>query len=125
MPPAATNDPGRAEVVYFVRDLLFVSKIREAAAQLGVSVTPARDVDALAHAAAGARLVIVDLRLADAPAALERLARTASTLPQVTVGFVDHERLDVMETARALGVSRVLAKGQFASELPRLLARGA
>lgn len=125
MPPAATNDPGRAEVVYFVRDLLFVSKICEAAAQLGVSVTPARDVDALAHAAAGARLVIVDLRLADAPAALERLARTASTLPQVTVGFVDHERLDVMETARALGVSRVLAKGQFASELPRLLARGA
>jgi hypothetical protein len=114
-----------SEVVYFVRDLLFVSKIREAADRLGVSVTPARDVDALERAAAGARLVIVDLRLADAPAALERLARTAPTLPQVTVGFVDHERLDVMETARALGCTRVLAKGEFASELPRLLAPGA
>jgi hypothetical protein len=113
-----------AEVVYFVRDILFVSKIREAAEQLGVAVTPARDVDALAREAAGARLVIVDLRLADAAAALERLARTVAPLPRVTVGFVDHERLDVMEAARALGCTRVLAKGEFASELPRLLAPG-
>ena len=114
-----------AEVVYFVRDLLFVSKIRETAEQLGVPVTPARDVEALAREAAGARLVIVDLRLPDAVAALERLARTVSPLPQATVGFVDHERLDVMETARALGCTRVLAKGEFASELRRLLAPGA
>jgi hypothetical protein len=110
-----------AEVVYFVRDLLFVSKIREAADQLGVAVAPARDLDGLEREAATARLVIVDLRLADAMPALERLARTAPTLPQTTVGFVDHERLDVMETARALGCTRVLAKGQFAAELPRLL----
>jgi hypothetical protein len=110
-----------ADVVYFVRDLLFVSKIREAADQLGVAVTPARDLDALEREAAGARLVIVDLRLADALAGLERLARTARTLPQTTIGFVDHERVDVMETARALGCTRVLAKGQFATELPRLL----
>jgi len=110
-----------AEVVYFVRDLLFVSKIREAADQLGVAVAPARDLDALEREAAAARLVIVDLRLADALPALERLARTARTPPPTTVGFVDHERVDVMETARALGGTRVLAKGQFASELPRLL----
>lgn len=113
-----------AEVVYFVRDLLFVSKIREAADRLGVAVVPARDLDTLERESAGARLVIVDLRLADAPAALERIARTAPTLPQATVGFVDHERLDVMETARALGCTRVMAKGQFANELPRLLAPG-
>jgi len=113
-----------AEVVYFVRDLLFVSKIRETAEQLGVSVTPARDLETFAREAAGARLVIVDLRLADAATALERLARTVTPLPQATVGFVDHERLDVMETARALGCTRVLAKGEFASALPRLLASG-
>jgi hypothetical protein len=112
-----------AEVVYFVRDLLFVSKIREAADRLGVAIAPARDLDTLERESAGARLVIVDLRLADAPAALERIARTAPTLPQATVGFADHERLDLMETARALGCTRVMAKGQFATELPRLLAR--
>jgi AmiR/NasT family two-component response regulator len=111
-----------AEVVYFVRDLLFVSKIREAAEQLGVVVAPAHDIDALEREAAGARVIIVDLRLADAAAALERVARTARTLPVTTVGFVDHERVDVMETARALGCTRVLAKGEFATELPRLLA---
>lgn len=110
-----------AEVVYFVRDLLFVSKIREAADRLGVVVTAARDLDALEREAAAARLVIVDLRLADATAALERLARSARAMP-VTVGFVEHERGDVMETARALGCTRVLAKGQFATELPQLLA---
>jgi len=110
-----------AAVVYFVRDVLFVSKIREAADQLGVAVAPARDLDALERETAGARLVLVDLRLADALPALERLARTARTLPQITVGFVDHERVDVMEAARALGCTQVLAKGRFAVELPRLL----
>lgn len=111
-----------ADVVYFVRDLLFVSKIREAAAQLGLQVTPARDLDVLEREAASARIVIVDLRLPEAPHALERVARTTRASPGTTIGFVDHERVDVMETARALGCTRVLAKGQFATELPRLLA---
>jgi hypothetical protein len=113
-----------AEVVYFVRDLLFVSKIREAAGHLGVDVTPARDLDALEREASGARVVIIDLRLGDAMAALERLAR-GQRITAETVGFVDHERVDVMETARALGCRRVLAKGQLAAELPRLLAPAA
>jgi AmiR/NasT family two-component response regulator len=114
-----------AEVVYFVRDLTFVAKIRETADQLGIAVAPARDLDTLEREANGARVVIVDLRLADAPAALERLARTVRPPAPTTVGFVDHERTDVMETARALGCTRVLAKGQFAAELPRLLAPAA
>jgi hypothetical protein len=114
-----------ADVVYFVRDLLFVSKIREAAEQLGVGVAAARDLDALEREVAGARLVIVDLRLPDAMTALERVARQPRAAAVETVGFVDHERIDVMETARALGCGRVLAKGQLAAELPRLLAPAA
>jgi len=114
-----------ADVVYFVRDLLFVSKIREAAEQLGIGVAPARDLDTLEREAAGARLVIVDLRLADAMAALERLARQPNAATVRTVGFVDHERIDLMEAAKALGCGRVLAKGQLAAELPRLLAPAA
>jgi len=114
-----------AEVVYFVRDLLFVSKIREAAGHLGVEVAAARDLDALEREASGARVVIIDLRLGDAMAALERLARATQPSNAETVGFVDHERLDVMETARALGCRRILAKGQLAAELPRLLAPAA
>ena len=65
----ATAGPGTPAgmVVYMVRDLLFVSKIREAAEPLGVPLTGVRDVETLPGAAAGARLVVIDLGL---PAAM-------------------------------------------------------
>ena len=110
-----------ARVVYLVRDLLFTAKIREAAERLGLTAGGARDAEALAAAARGARLVIVDLRVPEALRALELLARDPATAALPSVGFVDHERLDVMETASALGCKTVLAKGRFATELPRLL----
>jgi hypothetical protein len=53
--------------------------------------------------------------------ALERLAGDPATAAVPSVGFVGHERLDVMETARALGCGQVMAKGEFASKLPGLL----
>jgi len=106
-------------VATFVRDLLFSSKIREVAAQLGVKVQGALDPAALARAVdAGAKLVIVVLRLERALEALDAVA--ASGVP--CVGFVDHEKTDVMDAARARGCGRVLAKGQFSKELPQILA---
>ena len=110
-----------ADVAYLVRDLLFVSKIAEAAEQLGVTVQRARDAPGLAVLAREARLVLLDLGHPDALPALERLAGDPATTDVESVGFVGHERLDVMETARALGCRRVLAKGQLAAELPKLL----
>ena len=44
-----------ADVVYFARDMVFTSKIREVARQVGVSVAPVRDPAGLPAAAAGAR----------------------------------------------------------------------
>ncbi len=111
-----------ADVVYLVRDLVFTSKIREAAERSGVAVVGTRDATACVDAARGARLVLIDLRLPDAMAALEQLARDPATAATRTVGFVGHEQLDVMQTARALGCGEVLAKGEFATKLPRLLA---
>lgn len=110
-----------AAVVYLVRDLLFVSKIRETAEQLGIELAPARTPEAVQAAARAARLVILDLRLPAALTALELLASDPATAAVETVGFVDHERLDVMETAKALGMRTVMAKGEFATKLPRLL----
>ncbi len=108
-------------LVYVVRDLLFVSKIREVAEALGVSATGVRDVETLPAAARGARLVVLDLGLPQAMRALERLAADPATKDVPTVGFVGHERVDVMETARALGCRDVMAKGEFATKLPALL----
>jgi CheY-like chemotaxis protein len=108
-------------VVYVIRDLLFVSKIREAAEPLGVSLTGVRDVETLPGAAAGARLVVIDLGLPAAMRALEILASDPSTAAIPTVGFVGHERTDVIETAKALGCGRVMAKGEFAGRVGALL----
>jgi len=112
-------------VVYLVQDLLFASKIRETAAQLGVKVEAARDPQALPAAAREASLVIVDLRLPGALGALELLAADPAAAAVPSVGFIDHERIDVMEAAAARGCGQVLAKGKFASALPGLLGAAA
>jgi hypothetical protein len=106
-----------AAVVYLVTDLLFTSKIRETATQLGLEVAGVRSAAEVAQATAAARVFIVDLRRPDALAALEAGAPGATR-----IGFVDHERTDVMEAARALGCT-ALAKGKFSSDLPKFLAR--
>ena len=108
-------------VLYVVRDLLFVSKIREAAEPVGEPVQGVRDVETLPAAARGARLVVLDLALPHALRALELLASDPETAAIATVGFVGHERVDVMETAKALGCRQVMAKGEFATKLPGLL----
>jgi hypothetical protein len=105
------------KIAYLVSDLLFVSKIRETATQLGFELVSARDPAGLAAAAAGAALAIVDLRRPDALPALDALAG----LPLTKVGFIDHERTETMDAARERGC-QALAKGRFATELPRILA---
>jgi CheY-like chemotaxis protein len=111
-----------ADVVHFISDMLFASKVREAAKHVGLTVQGARDPQALATAAREAKLVIVDLRLPRALEALEVLSVDPLTSRVPSVGFIDHERTDVMEAARAKGCGQVMAKGQFANALPKLLA---
>lgn len=108
-----------ADVAYLIQDMLFSSKVREAAKASGVTVAAAREPVAFAQAARDAKLAIVDLRLPVADAALEAL-QALSPRPK-TVGFIDHERTDVMDAARARGIE-VMAKGQFANALPKLFA---
>ena len=111
-----------ADVVYLIQDMLFSSKIRETAKPMGLTLQGSRDVAGLLAAAqAGARLVVVDLRL---PVALDALAAlngdpALASIPRV--GFIDHELTDVMDRARAAGCGQVLTKGQFANGLARLL----
>jgi hypothetical protein len=112
-----------ADVVYLVQDMLFSSKIRETAKPLGLTVQGFRDPVALvAAAAAGAKLAIVDLRLPVALDALGALRANPAAAAVPSVGFIDHELTHVMDAARAQGCGRVMAKGQFSTTLPRLLA---
>src|SRR3954462_3818346 len=109
-----------ADIVYLVRDMMFTSKIREVARQLGLEIQAAADPAALSRAAAGARVVIVDLRLPQALEALDALA--AQPAGATVIGFVHHEKVEGMDAGPARGCTRVLTKGQFAKELPALLA---
>ena len=111
-----------ADVVYMISDMLFSSKLREAAKATGVTVQATRDAPAWAAAAREAKLAIVDLRMPAALAALDALAASPSPSTLRTVGFIDHERTEVMDEARAKGCTDVMAKGQFANALPKLLA---
>ena len=110
-----------ADVVYMISDMLFSSKLRETAKATGVSVQATRDAAAWAAAAREAKLAIVDLRMPTALAALDALGATPPPGLR-TVGFIDHERVEVMDEARAKGCTDVMAKGQFANALPKLLA---
>ena len=112
------TDPSLA---YLVQDLFFVAKIRDAADRLGIAQRSAPDAAALVAAARGARLVIVDLRRPDALEALDALAADPATASIRSVGFVDHENVDVMKAATARGCATVLSKRRFASELPAIL----
>jgi len=109
-----------AEVVYLIQDMLFSSKLREAAKEIGLTVQAVRDPAAWATAAREAKLAIVDLRLPTALAALDALGTDGASGVR-TVGFIDHERTDVMDAARVRG-AEVMAKGQFANALPKMLA---
>jgi CheY-like chemotaxis protein len=111
-------------VIAFVDDLMFLSRIREAARPLDVELRAARRLPELLEAArAGAALVLVDLdsaRLAaaDALAAL-RADPALAQLP--VVGFFSHVHAERARAAREAGCTRVLARGAFVQALPELL----
>ena len=56
-----------ADVVYFISDMLFSSKLREAAKATGVTVQPAREPAAFAAAAREAKLALAPSAGADHP----------------------------------------------------------
>jgi CheY-like chemotaxis protein len=114
-----------SRVLALVDDLLFLSRIREAARGAGAEVGAVRgSADLLAAARDGGRLVLVDadssrLPWAEAVRAL-RSDPSLSSLP--VVAFLSHVHADRAEAARAAGCTRVLARGAFVQALPTLLA---
>jgi CheY-like chemotaxis protein len=114
-----------AHVIALVDDLMFLSRIREAAQGAGADVRTVRGAADLVGAARdGGRLVLVDadssrLPWAQAVSAL-RAEPPFAALP--VVAFLSHVHVEGADTARAAGCTRVLARGAFVQELPRLMA---
>ena len=114
-------------ILALVDDLMFMSKIKAAAGQLGVVVTFARSADsALAAMRADApSLVIFDLNnpRTDPLGTVSAMKRDAALSSIPTLGFASHVQTDVIDAARQAGVDEVLARSAFTMRLAEILTR--
>lgn len=106
-------------------DLMFSSKVKSAASQLGVAVTFARSMDA---ALAAMRhdppsLVILDLNNTRTnPLGIVGAMKADASLAAIpTIGYASHVQVDVIIAARQAGVGEVLARSAFTQQLGDIL----
>jgi len=107
-------------------DLMFTSKIKTTAQQLGVTVTFARSADsALAEMRKTTpALVIFDLNNARTnPLGIVAAMKQDEALAGVrTIGYASHVMVDVIDAARQAGVGQVMARSMFTAQLADILA---
>jgi PleD family two-component response regulator len=112
-------------VLAVVDDLMFTSKIKAAARQLGVDVDFARSSNAaLAEMRTKSpALVILDLNNArtDPLGTVAAMKGDPALASIPTVGFVSHVQTDLIDAARAAGVDEVLARSAFTARLAEIL----
>jgi CheY-like chemotaxis protein len=115
-------------ILAILDDLMFTSKIKTAAAQLGLPVSFARSRAAALSGMRSERpgLVILDLNnpRTDPLGTVADMQADPALAAIPTVGFVSHVQTDVIAAARRAGVTEVLARSAFTERLPEILARG-
>ena len=113
-------------VLAIVDDLMFSSKIRTAAVQLGVEVTFVRSSAAALAAIrdTAPALVILDLNnpRTDPLGTVVAIKQDPETAGIRTVGYVSHVQADVIDAARRAGVDEVMARSAFSARLADILA---
>jgi DNA-binding NarL/FixJ family response regulator len=109
-------------VAAVVDDLMFLSRIREAAKRQGADVRAVRTAaDATAACREGAALVILDLDTPRLPV-METIAAIAGDAAGVElVGFYSHVETERAREARAAGCRTVLPRSAFVRQLDDLL----
>ena len=106
-------------------DLMFTSKIKTAASQLGVAVTFARSADTALDEMrkASPTLVIFDLNSAriDPLGIVATMKRDATLASIPTIGYASHVQTDVINAARQAGIGEVLARSAFTPQIGEIL----
>jgi len=127
-PDCVRLDYDHQVILAILDDLLFTSKIRATAKQIGATLSVAKSHDAaLAQMRAEApALVIFDLNNPrTTPLTIIADMKADPALAGIhTVGFVSHVQTDLIDAARKAGVDEVMARSMFAERLPQILARG-
>jgi DNA-binding NarL/FixJ family response regulator len=110
-------------IVMLVQDLMFGSRIREAARATGAEVRTARTLDALREAAAlHPSAVIVDLDKPPLdPGEVAAVVRAEAPEAKL-VGFFSHVETATGRAAREQGYTQVLPRSAFVKELPQIVA---
>ena len=114
----------RPDVVALVDDLMFLSRIREAAKRQGAQVRAVRTVADLVDACrAGALTVIMDLDTPRLPVmdAIATVAGDPALSGVQLVGFYSHVETDRARDARDAGCRTVLPRSAFVRQLDDLL----
>ncbi len=105
-------------VVALVRDLMFVGRLTAEARAAGVPIKIIRD-PAMLNSDTQLSLLLVDLNL---PGAIESAGKYKSrSAATPIIGFVAHTDTATIDSARAAGIDRVLARSAFVVQLPSLL----
>jgi DNA-binding NarL/FixJ family response regulator len=108
-----------------VDDLLFSSKIRTVARQVGATLAFARTPEEILQKVRAERpsLLLVDLNSAKAdPIATISAIRSDQQLAGVRIlGFASHVHVDVIRAAREAGADEVLPRSAFAVKLPEII----
>ncbi|MGE5245555.1 MAG: two-component system response regulator [Betaproteobacteria bacterium] len=112
-------------ILAILDDLMFTSKIKTAAGQLGVPVAFARSraaaLDHMRRTPPG--LVILDLNnpRTDPLGVVADMKADPALASIPTVGFASHVETDLIDAARRAGVGDVLARGAFTTRLADIL----
>ncbi|HJR65768.1 MAG TPA: response regulator [Gemmatimonadaceae bacterium] len=113
-------------VLVIISDLIFRSKIDEAARRAGVPLRIAKSPEQLERHLGNATpaVVLMDLEMegADTPAMLLRLRTHPEAAKVPVIGFAGHTNVEVIHAARADGV-QVMARSAFVAQLPAMMDR--
>ena len=111
-------------VLALISDLMFRSKIDDAARQAGVPLRVAKSVEQIdRHLANGIPVVVlVDLEMEQSTDLLAHLRKKPGAATVPVIGFAGHTNVEVIRAARADGV-QVMARSAFVDQLPTLMAR--
>ncbi|MGH9434671.1 MAG: hypothetical protein ACRD06_01580 [Terriglobia bacterium] len=113
-------------ILVVVEDLIFLSKIRQTAKLIDITLEDTRPAQLRERLTAGpVNAVICDLnyRAGLALEAIREIKHIPALRPIPMIGFLSHVQADLAVAARDAGCDLVMARSAFAAQLPQLLRR--
>jgi CheY-like chemotaxis protein len=114
----------RMKILAAIHDLMFSSKVHAASQGRPIAWLPRGSDVAAVVAKDRPDVLLIDLGAPalNAVAAIQAIKANPETKDTLIIGYVGHERVEIIEAARAAGCDQVMAKGEFARRLPEILA---